>query len=425
MKKINVLVRDKFTLVLNEDALKGDIIDLNEITNLELSYIEHMIDVGKDELYNKKLSDYQKTVEKLQNEAKNVLKMEFEKQELQKLNSKDLEIKELKNKIIQLQELERQKIENEKLLIEKKYQEQISNLNLQLQAKDNETKDLIIEINKTHLDELNKQKEEYQDLNNRFLQLQHQKANLNVKMIGESLEIACDNEVLSYMQNGLYNCTWEKDTTNIKEFDESKGSKADFIFKVYASEELNPQELLTSVCLEMKDENPDSKNKKTNADYYNKLDKNRTKKDCKYAVLVSNLEADNTNSLPIFKVNQYPDMYVVRPGYLMTFLNMVVSLTNRFKDLLIAQKEEKLELQTQLELLEEFESIKKKYLEDPLNKLKKLVDEIQKNNMKIIEAANKSTLTCDSIVNNYIESIQTKLETFEINITKKYKKYNK
>lgn len=425
MKKVEVLVRDKNTIVLNEAADAGDYIDLTQISNLELSYIEHLIEVGKDEVYNKKMSEYQKSFEKLQNEAKIALKMQFEKEELEKLNKKDLEISQLLNKVKTLENEKKDQIEHEKLLIELKYQEQINKLNSLLQEKELNSKEEILKLELKHQEELNQQKEDYRELNNKFLQLQNQKANLNVKMIGESLEIACDNEVMSYMQNGLFNCTWEKDTTNIKEFDETKGSKADFIFKIYASEDHNPAELLTSVCLEMKDENPDSKNKKTNADYYAKLDKNRNKKECKYALLVSNLESDNASSLPIFKVNNYPDMYVVRPAYLMTFLNMIVSLTNRFKDLLIAQRKEKLELQNQIELLEQFEDLKKKYLEEPLNKLRKLVEEIQKNNIKIIEAANKSTTTCDSIVNNYIEMIQNKLDTFEININKKYKKYNK
>lgn len=35
---------------------------------------------------------------------------------------------------------------------------------------------------------------------------------MNVKQTGEDLEAWCDNEVNSYMQNGLFNCTWEKIT---------------------------------------------------------------------------------------------------------------------------------------------------------------------------------------------------------------------
>ena len=67
------------------------------------------------------------------------------------------------------------------------------------------------------------------------------------------------------MQNEFFNCTWIKDNQVMKDEDEDKGSKADYIFKVFASEEHKENEELTSVCLEMKNENPSSTNKKKNA----------------------------------------------------------------------------------------------------------------------------------------------------------------
>jgi len=80
--------------------------------------------------------------------------------------------------------------------------------------------------------------------------LQHAKASMNVKQTGEDLEAWCDNEVNSYMQNGLFNCTWEKDNKVIRDENETKGSKVDYIFKVYASEVHLDNELLASVCMD-------------------------------------------------------------------------------------------------------------------------------------------------------------------------------
>ena len=133
MKKVDVLVRDKKTIVLNEFAEPGDYIDLTQISNLELSYIEHLIEVGKDEVYNKKLNEYQKSMEKLQNEAKNALKIQFEKEEQEKLNKKDLEINQLLSKIKALESAEKLVIEKEKLLIEAKFKEEINKLTILLQ----------------------------------------------------------------------------------------------------------------------------------------------------------------------------------------------------------------------------------------------------------------------------------------------------
>ena len=84
----------------------------------------------------------------------------------------------------------------------------------------------------------------------------------------------------------------------------------------------------------MKNENPESKTKKKNADYYKKLDSDRTKKNCEYALLVSELEMDKFNDAPIVKVTDYPKMYMVRPPYFIAFLSIIESLGKKYKDLL-------------------------------------------------------------------------------------------
>jgi hypothetical protein len=220
------------------------------------------------------------------------------------------------------------------------------------------------------------------------------------------------------MQNGLLNCTWTKDNKVVKEEDETKGSKADYIFKVYASAKHEEGELLTSVCLDMKDENPDSVNKKTNADYYKALDKNREKKNCKYAVLVSNLEMDKPNVLPIFKVREYENMYVVRPAYLMVFLNMITSLTTRFADLLLSKEVEMIELKTKLDLIEEFDEIKKTYLDKPLESLEKSVEAITKSSESIKTACKNIDDQCDKINRSYISQITEKISKYELKLNR-------
>ena len=255
--------------------------------------------------------------------------------------------------------------------------------------------------------------------------LQRQKASLNVKQTGEDLESWCNNEMISYMQNGFINCTWQMDNTVIKEFDENKGSKADFIFKVFVDEKHNEEDLLTSVCLEMKDENPDSVSKKTNADYYKQLDKNRSKKGCKYALLVSNLETEKANDIPIYKVNEYQDMYVVRPAYMMTFLNIITSLTMRFVKIILDDKNETFELKKKNEFFDEFEKVKSTYLDKPLETLTKEIEGIRKNNESIIKAANGIDEICSKISRSYINIIEDKINKFEDAIVKNYRKLEK
>ena len=68
-------------------------------------------------------------------------------------------------------------------------------------------------------------------------------------------------------------------------------------------------------------------NKKKNEDFLKELDKDRTEKNCEYAILVSLLESDSElyNSGIVDVFHRYPKMYVVRPQF---FLPMITLLRN-------------------------------------------------------------------------------------------------
>ena len=469
-KKIKVLVRDKNTLVLDEAAGIGDIIDLTELKEFDSTALEAAIDAGKERVYEQKLNELKQVFNLEKNQEVNKLNAEINLlKNQQQAALKELEhnvenkykdqINELKNDLISLKNLQEAKLKEIKsndeldklkalqlkdnayneLLIQ--YQNLENKLKLALDAKEKEIKaqyelkvnnlvnekeillakfelekNKVIEETKGSYEKIVKEKEDYINA------LQRQKASLNVKQTGEDLESWCDNTVKEQMQNGFYNCTWEKDNKVIKEEHETKGSKADYIFKIYADKDHDPQELLASVCLEMKDENPDSVIKQTNEHYYAALDKNRNKKACQYAILVSNLEMDNkSNILPVFKVREYENMYVVRPGYLMTFLNMITSLTTRFSELILSKEEEKVSIKDKLALIEEFNSIKKTYLEKPLDALQKDIEAIIKANEAISNASRKIEDHCNHVISQYINQIDMKLSKFELNINKKIK----
>ncbi|MDE6661434.1 MAG: DUF2130 domain-containing protein [Anaeroplasmataceae bacterium] len=514
MKKIQVIVRDKNTLVLEEDAVRGDYIDLSSISNVDFKQIENAVLAGKDSVYNQKLSEYKEMLTLQLSQEKKDLENNFtlDKQqllnqldalkkehmqamenfknstayahnheldelnrqikelkdkhqqeldllkkeeayklsfELQKLNQElaqqkqaslqketevsskhQLELMSLRSQLTALQSQMEIKLSNERLEAEKKYTDQINRLNQALKDASSETEHFKLEQQVKLEAELRKQeqkfaeerlqfKEQLEALNQQYQLLQRQKASLNVKQTGEDLESWCDNEVKSYMQNGLSNCSWDKDNQVVRNEDEAKGSKADYIFSIYESDKKDM--LLAKVCLDMKDENPDSVNRKKNADYYKALDNNRKKKDCKYAVLVSNLEIDKPNDIPIYKVTEYEEMYVVRPAYLMTFLNMLVSLTTRFADIVLAKEEERLEIKKLFDLKASFEELKKTYLDKPLESLEKNIEEIRNQNSKIMDASRKIEGYCDTITRNYLNEIQNKLDRFDVKVTKIYK----
>ena len=426
MKKIEVFIKDKNTLVLKENAYEGDYIDLSSLNSVDLINIEEQINNAKDLVYQKKLNEFKDNLLKNKEHELNDLRKQkdyeinqiiskhnLEKEQLN--SSKDLEIIKLKQEINNLNNLMNINLENEKLKIKESYQNEINKLKQEIElTKSLKEKELL----KQEIEYNNKIKEKDDTIN----LLQRQKTLLHTKQTGEDLESWCNNEVKAYMQNGLLNCTWDKDNTVVKNEDEQKGSKADYIFKVYVDDNHNEDELLTSVCLEMKDENPDSVNKKTNADHYKQLDKNRIKKNCKYALLVSNLELDKPNDLPIYRVNEYKDMYVVRPAYMMTFLNLITSLTNRFKELIENDKESKIELKNVQDLMVEFDKLKTTYLDNPLESLRKQVESIRKSNEAIFKASKNIDDSIDAITRNYISVIESKLSNFEIKVNRAYKK---
>ena len=444
MKKLNVIVKEKTILELSEDGKKGDLIDLKEIVEVDTSYLDQIIESGKDKVYLAKLEDVKNAL-KLENEIE-INKLQSTIEKLTKENESNLKLKELEiekkynNHISELtkkvellestKEAEIESINNKNQLemnkqiaiLDAKYANLETKYNMDIASKDSEIEKIKLNFDSEKAKVLLEQKAKYDEelkakediINN----LQRAKASMNVKQTGEDLETWCDNEVLSYMQNGLLNCRWIKDNKVVKEEDEAKGSKADYIFKVYASEKHEDNELLTSICLDMKDENPDSINKKTNADYYKALDKNREKKACKYAVLVSNLEMDKPNTLPIFKVREYENMYVVRPAYLMVFLNMIASLTTRFADLVLSKEVEMIELKTKLDLIDEFEDIKKTYLDKPLELLEKCIDSISKSSDSIKSACKSIDEQCDRANKSYISQIIDKIGRFELKLSK-------
>jgi len=75
--------------------------------------------------------------------------------------------------------------------------------------------------------------------------------------------------------------TFEKDNDAVKEDGETKGTKGDFIFR--AKEDGVEY---VSIMFEMKNEGDATASKHRNADFFDKLDKDRQKKGCEFAVLV-------------------------------------------------------------------------------------------------------------------------------------------
>ena len=198
------------------------------------------------------------------------------------------------------------------------------------------------------------------------------KSRLNVKLIGESLEQHCLAEFNKFRPLFANKVFFDKDNEVID------GTKADFIYREFDSSGVE----IISIIFEMKNESYDSTTKHKNEDFLNKLDKDRNKKNCEYAVLVSLLEPDNEfYNTGITIAHNYAKMFVIRPQFFMTLItilrNSALSSLNA-KQALIEQQNRNLDITNFENKLQEFkEKIGKNY-ETAIGKFTKAIEEIDK-----------------------------------------------
>lgn len=214
---------------------------------------------------------------------------------VEQMNAKDNEIIRLKNEVANK--------DNEALLREKNMKD---NYDLQLKQK----QDLI---------------DYYKDM----------KTRLSTKMVGESLETHCSTQYDTYLRAMMPNAYFEKDNEVVD------GTKGDFVFR-----DFDGDLEYVSIMFEMKNENDTTANRHKNEDFLKKLDEDRRKKGCEYAVLVSLLEPDSElyNNGIVDMSHRYEKMYVVRPQCFIPIISLLVQASRKSLDykrqLAIAQSKE-------------------------------------------------------------------------------------
>ena len=204
--------------------------------------------------------------------------------------------------------------------------------------------------------------------------LRDMKARLSTKMVGETLEQHCETEFNRIRATAFPRAYFEKDN------DASTGSKGDFIFRDL--DESGTE--IVSIMFEMKNENDTTATKKKNEDFLKELDKDRTQKDCEYAVLVSLLEPDSElyNSGIVDVFHRYPKMYVIRPQF---FIPMITLLRNasmkalEYKAELALVKAQSVDVTNFENDLEKFKSGFARNYDLASRKFKTAIDEIDKS----------------------------------------------
>lgn len=259
------------------------------------------------------------------------------------LAAKEKEIGELKNTIgqndsnLKLAIMQEQQKSREALLAKDseisglKAQSELDKKEAQLREKS------LLDQHKKELDAKDEQVAFYKDF----------KARKSTKGIGESLEQYCYKVYNQSLRPVMPNATFDKDN------DASEGSKGDFIFR----DSEDGTEYI-SIMFEMKNENETTATKHKNADFFDKLDKDRTKKNCEFAVLVSMLEMDNDMyNDGIVVAPGYDKMYVVRPENFIPLITLLVQTSKKaleYKKELVVARSQSIDVTKFEEHLEEF-----------------------------------------------------------------------
>ena len=146
------------------------------------------------------------------------------------------------------------------------------------------------------------------------------KLRLSTKMVGETLEQHCATE-FARIRPLFPNAYFEKDNEVVE------GTKGDFVFRDSSSDGVE----YISIMFEMKNENDETATKHKNEDFLAKLDADRRKKGCEYAVLVSLLEPDSElyNGGIVDMSHRFEKMYVIRPQFFVPLITLLCQTSRK------------------------------------------------------------------------------------------------
>lgn len=415
--KIVKQVRDK---EFNEDLKKRlEEEHLREEQALELQKTS-LEQYYQDKEYKLK-EEYNKSVLELKQQ---VLNKDLETKEI--LSKKDKELVELKTKLDNQTELVKSKVskeyqdevyQKEKIIsqLQSDIMMQESKYKLELQdnlnKKDKEIGSLQNTIENTknsYLLKENNLKEAYEEKlklkDEQIAYYKDFKAKQSTKMIGESLEVHCNNE-FNKLRPLFPKSYFEKDN------DCKNGSKGDFIFRDYDDEGIE----ITSIMFEMKNEADKTASKHKNEDFFKELDKDRKEKNCEYAVLVSMLEIDNDyyNEGIVDVSYKYPKMYVIRPQFFIPIITLIRGMglnTLEYKKEIELLQKENIDISHFEENMNSFKESFGRNYRLASDKFKKAIEEIDKT-IEHLQKTKENLLSSDKnlrIANDKAEGLSIK-----------------
>lgn len=287
---------------IRDHEYKKEIEEYKNHLNTEMQSSNELVRVQTENKFQNELSEKENEILRLQAQIDSILKDQKIKV-AEAVAKKDEEISKQKNEILKLNS----KLTNSSKETELAVAKALSSADREFRDKESVLKEEALKQKEEFaqkLQEKEKEVEYYKDL----------KAKMSTKMVGETLEKHCENEFNNIRMMAFPNAYFEKDN-EVKE-----GTKGDYIFR----ESADGVEFI-SIMFEMKNESDTTATKHKNEDFLEKLDKDRQKKGCEYAVLVSMLESDNDyyNNGIVDVSYKYPKMYVIRPQFFIPIISML------------------------------------------------------------------------------------------------------
>ena len=257
------------------------------------------------------------------------------------------------------------------------------------------------QIEATHTLELEEAKKTADELirykDEEIERLRDMKARLSTKMVGETLEQHCETEFNRLRMTAFPHAYFEKDN------DASDGTKGDFIFR--ECDEAGNE--IVSIMFEMKNENDETATKHKNEDFFKKLDQDRKKKGCEYAVLVTLLEPESElyNTGIVDVSYRYPKMYVIRPQFfipLITLLRNAAMNALAFKQELALVRQQNIDVTNFEEKLLKFQDgfarnygLASRKFQTAIDEIDKTISHLQKVKENLISSENNLRLAND------------------------------
>ena len=338
---------NKKALEILKRELKIQLIEQNRIKESEIQTLESKLKIAEEKKTNA-LND-------LKNQATN------------KINSLNNELIKLKD------EIKSQSLISE-LSLKNKVSEAVTNLEKENSSLTNSIEKMRLEhsINEKLIEEKFKSKISERDLT--IQELREMKSRLSTKMVGETLEIHCENQFNLNRASAFKNSYFEKDN------DVTSGSKGDYIFREFDE---NKTEVV-SIMFEMKNESLNGTNKRKNEDFLKELDKDRRQKSCEYAVLVSLLEPDSElyNAGIVDVSHRFPKMYVIRPQFFLPIISLLRNAsmeTLKYKSQIDLMRRENYDITNFESTLEQFKNAVGKNVSLAQDRFNDAISEIDKS----------------------------------------------